>query len=405
MRINRADSTLRHGWVVSSNSGPADISSDNGIGSIETDGVQGFSYGVLAEAPDKDGPRFNAPQWVTDIKLFRSFGRALLEARTKKFPTMDEFQGSKCEVDIQVLWAYFVDHASYEEVFERFCKGKGETYGTVNISTSDAKNVEQAVKLAAERSGTTSFYDDETSSFMYLDQTATPGPKAFKRITARKVNTEIYRVNFRLDDGDQYYLPEKLDPSKNNGDTRRLQRYIDDLVNEGYALLGLAKPNEADRELAREERRAEEESQIARAQYGRGTDPDQYVTQKEAAKYLYKPSQATTEHLENKRVAALGNSIRTKIMDEMSANFSPAQLRAWQRHTGETAYQNLLELTRVELAKSRFIQTLPWQPPIEPASVVEFKPTAVSPDILRMSIQLLIASLAQSRSELQSLAA
>jgi hypothetical protein len=415
MRIDRADSTLRRSWVNNPLAGPADTNwedPDRDTGSIWGDGVQGLNYGALTESPENDGDRFHTPKWISDMSLFRQFGRRLLEKRTKEFPEMVEFQTSKTEIDIRILWSYFRDRCSYGEIFEKFRRNEDEAHGGLDISTNDAKNVEEAVELAAQRSGTLAFYDEETNSFTYLDQMVTPGPKAFKHVTARKVNAEIFRVKFHPDDGEAYYLPEKLDPAKNHGSTRRIQRYIEDLVSEGYVLLKMPEPNQADRKAAHQKREAEEQLQIAHAQYGSGTNPHQYSSQKEAPGQLYKLSQAQTEHIENKRTAALLRKVEAEDEAWRVAKFSPAQLKIWQRYCGETCYRDLMKLTKVDQAKDRFIQALPWQPPVDKTPVIEFKPTeavehkspAVRPEFFTMTLQVLTAMLAQAQSP-QTLAA
>jgi hypothetical protein len=53
--------------------------------------------------------------------------------------------------------------------------------------------------------------------------------------------------------------------------------HIQKLVNLGYRLLELPKPTEADRELARQEREAEQARTMECSQYGRGQDPDQFL--------------------------------------------------------------------------------------------------------------------------------
>ena len=392
MRINREGSILRRSWISSPTAGPADVTSGDPnrvIASLEADGCQGgFSYGQLAESPERDGIRFHAPKWISDIDLFGKYSQRLLKDRTKRFPSLAKFQKSKTEVDTQILWSYFVDHAGYEDIYATFSRKKvaAETYGVCDIGTGDAKSLEEAVELAAKRNGTFSVYDQDTNSFTYLDQTAAPGPKLLKTIKARKINAEIYRVKFNLDDDNQYYLSEKLDPSK-RGSIRPMQLYIEDLVNEGYALMKMARPTDDDRRAARAVRKAAEKAQVARAQLGKGTNPKIFDSWDNGDEELFAVkrgrSQAATEHMEHKRLAAQEARFRRQLAQPVSE---------------ETVFADLVVRTGVDAAKAKFIQTHPWQPPAELladlGSVIEFKPgPAISHDVLRMSIAVLLASI------------
>jgi hypothetical protein len=376
MRINRQDSILRRSWVGNLTSGPADATFANfnsTIASLEADGCQGgFSYGRLVESPEHDGIRFHSPKWISDIDLFAKYSQRLLKARTKRFPSLAKFEASKTEVDSKILWSYFVDHMAYEEIYATFSRRKvaDETYGVCDISTGDAKSLEEAVELAAKINGTVSFYDEDANSFTYVDQTASPGdPKFFKTIKARKINATTYRVVFNVDDGDTYYLSKKLAPK--NGSTRNIQRYIADLVDEGYELMKMSKPTKAQREAASKARKAQEARAIGHTQIGRGTNPKIYEDSDDDEGLIARKgrSQSSIEHIEHKRLAVLENRLR-------------------KPEDPETAYQGLVDVMGADRAKARFVQTLPWQPPAEllaelgaESGVIEFKPAAptVSP--------------------------
>lgn len=382
MRINRADTTLRNSWYHTPIAVPADddwSDPDRDVGSVESDGSRGgFQYGYLNESPERPGPRFHTPTWVSNIRLFRKYGCALLKSRVKKFPSLADFQRVKSEVDVAILWEYFLDHASYQEIFDKFGCNQNPAYGVCEVSTSEAASVGDAIELAAKRNGTFAFFDESKDCYVFMDQTVEP-LKAFRRVVGRKVNAKIFRVNFDCDSEEKYRLAAKLDPQK-CGSTRRMQRYIFDLIDEGYRLLKIAKPDEANRIASRKRRQAEEESGITRAQYGAGTNPKQYEN---VVMKSFKASQAMQEHIELLRLAALERRFSTPVSEE-------------------EVYLDLMRRTGVD----RAIQQLPWQPPAEPTKVVDFKPIpVVSPDILRMSIQVLLASLSQDQPALHPLAA
>jgi hypothetical protein len=330
-----------------------------------------------------------------------TFGQRLLRNYKKENPTLANFVKSKAVAQTQILFDYFIEHLEYAELYDKYRQPKNDIY---DVSTKDAKTVQEAIEYSAEKNGTFSAFEKggnvpwdlgggvtklvTPSWFDYVEH-------KFKIVTARKVNAEIFRVELHNDVEDAYYLPEKLDPSKKES-TRPLQKYIADLVDEGYALLKISKPTEADRKSARQAREASEQQVIARAQLGSGTNPSQYEHTATLSDQSYRPSQARALHSEYGRLLAWENKLRDEAEAKATAGLNSYQKWLREQDRGEQAYQKLLAATKV--ADAVAMATRPWHPPVvepEPAATLTPIPArapAIQPEVFLMSIQVLLAA-------------
>lgn len=364
-RINREDATLRGSWLHNPSNTPADqdwSDPDRDLGGIESDGCRGsWSYGELAEAPEKPGPRFHTPVWVRDRDLRYKFGERLLRMYTKNHPTLKKYIRSKAATETQILFDYFVDHLEYAELYDKHRKPTTEVY---DVSTKDAKTLQEAIEFAAEKNGTfAAFSEDGNTPWVIDGKTAKVTPSwfdnvehRFKVVSARKVNAETFRVELHNEVDEQYYLPEKLVPSEKSA--RLLQRYIADLVTVGYSLMKIAKRTESDRKAARLAREEEEEREIARVKLGKGVNPHQWAHSNTISDESRSLTPAMILHIEYKRLAALEARLKREG--------SPKEAKDLD---GENAYREFLKLTKVDEAVARFSR--PWQP-----AVVESAPAA-----------------------------
>jgi len=409
-RISRQDATLRGAWIQDPLSAPVDADwsdEERDTSSVESDGCRGgWKYGVLSEAPERPEPRFHTPIWVRNRNQMYTFGQRLLRNYKKENPTLANFVKSKAVAQTQILFDYFIEHLEYAELYEKYRQPKNDIY---DVSTKDAKTVQEAVEYSAEKNGTFSAFEEggnvpwdlgggvtklvTPSWFDYVEH-------KFKLVTARKVNAEIFRVELHNDVEDAYYLPEKLDPSKKES-TIAMQRYIADLVDEGYRLLKIAKPTDADRKAARQAREASEQQVIARAQLGSGTNPAQYEHTATLSDQSYRPSQARALHSEYGRLLAWENKLRDEAEAKATEGLNSYHLWLRERERGEQAFQNLMADTKA--AEAVAMATRPWQPPVaEPEPTVTPIPDpaqtpAVRHEVLRMSIQVLLAAMVQGR--------
>ncbi len=386
-RINREDSTLRSQYGAQAFE-PVEGFLDTDL----TDALAlGYFVAVLGETPENPGPRFHTPVWVKDLNLFRKFGSRLANARKKQYPALKEFQQSKSDVDCAILFDYFVDHLSYEGVFSKYSRAANEAeeaYGVYDVGAKEANSVEEAVEFAAQKNGTFSC-PDEDDGFTFFDQVK----DQWRKVTARRINDKLFRVDFREQNDDKYFLPEKLDPSKKES-TRHLQRYIQDLVDQGYALLKIAKPKDADRKITREFREDEKERVIARAQLGTGTNPKHFENNTPRREM----SQDMQLKMEYGRLFAKEAAKRTKDEDKATEGLNSYQLWLREKQRGEAAFRKLMDETKAAETVARFSH--PWQPPVEPEPAVtpplpQTGQPAVRHEILRLSIQLFLAALAQ----------
>ena len=406
-RISRADATLRGSWVQDPFGASAPVDTDwsdeeRDTSSVESDGCRGgWRYGVLSESPERPGPRFHTPIFVSNRDLFAKFGRRLANVRKKQHPTLAQFQESKAAVDCRILRDYFIDHESYEEIFEKYGRSAGGvTYGVYDVRVQDANSVADAIEFAAQKNGTFSVFDEGDECYTFFDQMK----RRWRKVTARKINDKLFRVDFREENGDKYFLPEKLDPLKKES-TIAMQRYIADLVDQGYALLKIAKPTEAEREFARQAREAEEQRVIARAQLGSGTNAVQYEHTATLPDQAYKPSQARALQGEYGRLIGWENKLRAEAEARATAGLNSFQLWQREQHRGEAAFKELMATTKAAEVVAKAAR--PWQAPVEPEPSVTPTPVpaqapAVRPEVLLMSIQLLLAAAAaQCRPQLQ----
>jgi hypothetical protein len=404
-QIERADATLRGSWTGARVGVPVDTDwsdEERDTTNVEADGCrEGWRYGQLSESPEDQGPRFNTPSFLLYYDSFNRYRDRLFEKRKKEHPSLVEFEQFKAGVDSQILRTYFLDHASYEEIFDEFGRvAENDPYGVYDVSTKDATTVEEAVEFASQKNGTFSCFDEDDKCYTFFDVLN----RRFRKATARKINDKLFRVDFRVqNEDDKYYLPAKLDPSKKES-TRPLQRYIDALVEEGRALMKQAKPTKAERKAASLRREADKERVIARNQLGAGTNPGQWEHTSTLSDQSHKPTQGTALQKEYGKLSAKENKFRFINEDKETKGLDPYQL--WQRdqERGEKAYQEFMALTRVDQAVARFAQ--PWHLPVEPESVVEPKLAAprtpyvvpaVKHEALRISLLALLACMAQGR--------
>lgn len=393
-RILREDATLqsRYGQQAFE---PAE-------GFLDTELTEAAALGwyvcVLTGTPEHPGLRFHTPVWVKDWDLFAKFGRRLASARKKEFPTLAEFQQSKSETDVAILWDYYVDHISFQEIFAKYSRSEtDDAYGVYDVRVEDAKDsIAGAIEFSAQKNGTYSS-DEGNDCYTFFDQVK----RGFRKVTARKINDKLFRVDFRVQSDDRYFLPEKLDPSKKDS-TRPLQEYIADLVDQGYLLLKIAKPTDSDRKVARLQREAEQEQVIARAQLSGGTDPK--VWESAPADQSSKLSPERLIKIECGRIAAFEKRLEVEAETKATAALDPFQLWRHEQERGEKAYQKLLAATKVTEAVAK--ATCLWQLPVElkpepePEPMVTPAPAqapAVRHEVLRMSILLLLAAMVQGQ--------
>ena len=408
-RIDRADATLRGSWTGASVDVPVDTDwsdEERDTTYVEADGCRdGWRYGVLSEAPEDQGPRFNKPGWLCSSYLRYTFGERLLRAYKKEHPTLVDFLKSKAAIQTQILFDYFMDHFSYEEIYDKYRQPKNDIY---DVSTKDAKTVQEAIEYSAEKNGTLTAFRDG-GDVLWIDEDGektkvTPSwfdmvEHKFKLVTARKVNAEIFRVEIHNEVENTYYLPEKLDPTK-KGSIRPLARYIADLAAEGYELMKMPKPDATVRAIKRQTRQAEEEMVIAKNQLGEGTNPGQWE-HTDTLDQNHVASQAETLHAAYRHLASVENwqrrNVQAREIDHAMETMTPEQFNAWEQRRHDAIFEDFLKRTKVEEAVARFSR--PWQPPVEPEPVVETKPAvvrtqyqapAVRHEVLRMSIQLFL---------------
>ena len=333
-RISREDATVRASW---SNPSSFDVNTsegwtDSGPNTDEADAMDarrgGGCTGGLGEAPEDQGPRFNTPRFVLDHGSFSRYCERLFTKRKKEHPTLVEFERSKSAVDTQILWTYFMDRASYEEIFDEFGRvAENDAYGVYDISTKDANPVAEAIEVAAKRSGTFSCFDEDDNCYTFCDQVN----GRFRKVTGRKVNAEIFRVDFRvLNEDDKYYLPAKLDPSKKES-IRPLQRYIDDLVQEGRALMNLAKPTKAERKAESLRREAEKEAVYARNQIGGGQDPK--LWENGSARYASRAHPRNTIADRERSRQGFGEQVKSRRRDQSDERTGPVPALAARTRT------------------------------------------------------------------------
>jgi len=372
-KIDSCDSTLRHEWGNTRfefcDADPLDKAQSTEFGEA------GYDIGIPTGSPENPGPRFSAPTWVKDKNLFREFGRKLLADRTVAHPSLADFEKTKTEVDLKVLWAYYVDHQSFSEIFEKYSRPENDVYF---VSAAEAKDCEQAMEIAAERNGTFVAQDDDDQNcvFDYASH-------SWRKVTARKICGEKFRVEFHVVGEDSYYLDQKLDPKQS---TLPLQRYLKDLVTQGYELTGTKPPTESDRKAAREARKAEQAAAQERDQYGNGHDPKVLESQAASQDRLGNPAWAeqkahrqlgAVENRMRKAVAAPEKAIATKAM-------SSAEIERWGSQRGEVVYAEFMlsqcpndPERRKELADAKAaLAAMSRQSPVAAAP----KPAAPKPD-------------------------
>jgi hypothetical protein len=406
-RLNREDSTLAsdYGRVPFE---PADDVFEEEVGPEDLELISrgGYLFGAIAESPEDAGVRFNAPQWVRDIKMFREFGRALLRVRLAKHPTLAEFEKSRSELDCLVLWSYFVDRASYTELYEKYRRPASEFW---EVRAEDADSIQGALEFAAEKNGTIALFSKEEGHSV-RDSITGKWHKAMVRNLGK-----TFRVEVHLAVEDKFYLPEKLDPSKT---IRPLQQYVANLVEEGYELLKIAKPANADREVARQKREAENDSVISRAQYGvKGASSD--VNAHRTVKDPVNPVREAYGQL-----VAAENEIKKAIEDEQrqtaTQGMTPAEVKLFDWRHGNLVYAEFLasinpnDPKRVEAvarAKAKLVAMSHPQAPVvmtltkaEPVASPAARPKpeapavpTVSHEILRLSLVCFLAGLVQGR--------
>jgi hypothetical protein len=439
-RISREDATLRGSWLGDPLSAPVDTDwsdEERDPSTVESDGCRGgWKYGVLSEAPERLGPRFHTPIWVRNQNQMYTFGRRLLRNYKKEHPTLANFVKSKAATQTQILFDYFIEHLEYAELYDKYRQPKNDIY---DVSTKDANTVQEAIEYSAEKNGTFAAFEEGGTVTWDLGDgdTALVTPSWFdnaehewKLVTARKVNAEIFRVELHHEVEDAYYLPEKLDPSKKDS-TRPLQRYIEDLVSEGYKLLKIAKPDANVRAAKRQERQAEEDSVIARNQLGGGANPLQYEHTDTLCDQSYRPSQAAALHAEYGRTIAAENvrreACRVAHRRIETQGMSPAEIATLDECHVEMEYADLMARLNPNSswpeefvqAKAKWMEAKLKSPqtkteyhaemrkPAKPeAPVVKPEPVdypatpvtpAVSHEILRLSLVCFLAGLAQGR--------
>jgi hypothetical protein len=446
-RISREDATLRGSWLQDSFSAPVDTDwsdEERDPSSVESDGCRGgWKYGVLSEAPERPGPRFHTPIWVRNRNQMYTFGQRLLRNYKKEHPTLANFVKSKAATQTQILFDYFIEHLEYAELYDKYRQPKNDIY---DVSTKDAKTIQEAIEYSAEKNGTFSAFEEggnvpwdlgggvtglvTMSWFDYAEH-------KFKLVTARKVNAEIFRVELHNEVEDAYYLQEKLDPSKKES-TRPLQRYIEDLVCEGYKLMKIAKPDANVRATKRQVRQAEEDAVIARNQLGGGANPLQYEHTDTLSDQSYRPSQAAALHAEYARITAAENvrreacsvaqrRIETQgmspaeitVLDECRLEMEYADLMArlnpnssWPEEFVQAKTKWIAAKLKSPQAKVRFDRATlelsqPPAPIVKPAPVsspvAQSEPVAapvtptVSHELLRLSLVCFLAGLVQGR--------
>jgi hypothetical protein len=331
-KIDTCDSTLRHSWG-NTRFEFCDADPLDKVQSVEFSEA-GCDIGIPLESPENPGPRFSAPIWIKDLVLFREFGHKLLADRTVSHPSLADFEKSKTEVDLKLLWAYYVDHQSFSEIFEKYSRPENEIHF---VSAADAKDCEQAMEIAAERNGTFVAQDEDDHQNCVFDY----ANQAWRKVTARKICGNKFRVEFHVADGDSYYLDQKLDPKKS---TLPLQLYLKDLVTQGYELMAVVPPTESDRKTAREAREAERAAAHERDQYGSGHDPKVLESQAAAQDRLGNPAWAeqkahsqlrAVENRPRKAAAAREKAIATKGM-------SSAETERWDSQRGEVVYAEFM---------------------------------------------------------------
>jgi len=356
-RINREDATLRGTWLQDPFGASAPVDSDwsdeeRDTGLVESDGCRGgWGYGVLGESPERPGPRFHTPIWVRNRNQRHTFGQRLLRNYKKEHPTLANFVKSKAATQTQILFDYFVEHVEYAELYDKYRQPKNDIYV---VSTKDAKTVQEAIEYSAEKNGTFAAFEEGGNVPWDLGEGVTElvttfwfdnAEHKFKLVTARKVNAEIFRVELHNEVEDGYYLPEKLDPSKKES-TRPLQRYIEDLVCEGYKLLKIAKPDANVRATKRKVRQAEEDAVIARNQLGGGTSAIQYEHTSTLPDQSYMPSQAATLNAEYGRAIAAENvrreTCRVAHRRIETQGMSPAEIATLDECHVEMEYADLM---------------------------------------------------------------
>ena len=332
-KIDTCDSTLRHSWG-NTRFEFCDTDPLDKVQSVEFSEA-GCDIGIPLESPENPGPRFSTPTWVKDMNLFRKFGHKLLADRTATHPNLADFEKSKTEVDLKIVWAYLIDHQSFSEIFEKYRRPENEIYF---VSAADAKDCEQAMEIAAERNGTFVAQDDDDDDqncvFDYASQ-------AWHKVTARKICGNKFRVEFHVADGDSYYLDQKLDPKKS---TLPLQRYLKDLVTQGYELMGAEPPTESDRKTAREAREAEQATAHERDQYGNGHDPKVLESQAASQDRLGNPAWA--EQKAHRQLGAVENRLRKGAAAREKAiatkGMSSAEIERWGNQRGEFVYAEFM---------------------------------------------------------------
>jgi hypothetical protein len=387
-KIDSCDSTLRHEWGNTRfdfcDADPCDKAQSTEFGEA------GFDIGIPTGSPEHPGPRFSAPTWVKNKNLFRKFGRKLLADRTAAHPSLADFEKAKTEVDLKILWAYYVDHQSFSEIFEKYSRPENEL---CFVSAADAKDCEQAMEIAAERNGTFVAQDDDDQNtvFDYASHT-------WRKVTARKISGNRFRVEFHVADEDGYFLDQKLDPKKS---TLPLQRYLKDLVTRGYELLETAPPKEADRAAAREAREAEQDTARERDQYGNGHDPR--VLESEAASGDRLGNPAWAEQKAYGQLAAVENRVRRSLAARERAiatkGMSPAEIERWENQRGEVVYctymfnqrpddpQRLRELVQAKITLAEMSRQSPVVAAApKPDPNPELEPSAVRHERLRLTI-------------------
>jgi hypothetical protein len=332
-KIDSCDSTLRHEWGNTRfefcDADPLDKAQ-----SVEVCEA-GYDIGIPTGSPENPGPRFSTPRWIKDTNLFREFGHKLLADRTVSHPSLADFEKSKTEVDLKILWAYYLDHQSFSEIFEKYSRPENEVYF---VSAADAKDCEQAMEIAAERNGTFVAQDDDdddqNSVFDYASH-------SWRKVTARKICGEKFRVEFHVVGEDSYYLDQKLDPKQS---TLPLQRYLKDLVTQGYELTGTEPPTESDRESAREARKAERAAAQERDQYGNGHDPKVLESQASSGDRLGNPAWA--EQTAYRQLAAverrLAKAVAAPVKAIATKGMSPAEIERWNSQRGEVVYAEFM---------------------------------------------------------------
>jgi hypothetical protein len=405
-RIDRADATLRGSWTGAGVDVPVDTDwsdEERDTTTVESDGCRnGWGYGQVSESPEDQGPRFNTPKFVLYYDDYNRYRDRLFKKRKKEHPTLVEFARFKAGVDSQILRTYFLDRASYEEIFEEFGRvAENDPYGVYDVSTKDAATVEEAVEFAAQKNGTWSCVNEDEDCCTFFDKVN----NRFRTAVGRKINDKLFRVDFRIqNEDDKYYLPEKLDPSK-KGSVRPLQRYVEALVEEGRELMNQAKPTKPERKAASLKREADKEWVIARNQLGAGTNPGQWEHTSTLPDQSRKLTQGAALQEEYGKLSATENKFR--YIDEAKAtkDLDPYQLWKMEQDRGNKAFDELMML--VKGAGARNLSSPPaepcqphqTQPPVvpEPAAQSPRQAPAVEHEALRIRLLALLACMAQGR--------